>query len=159
MAARPVPVSFAGAPLLRLRALQRLRGPTLNVRFADAMAFTGVVPEAVNGRLAMLGFVAAAGAEFGGGAGTPTQAAAPGSATAPLGGHALDSADWLSDPLARRRHHLGAGDRVRRAHRRDCCAPFGGVAHPRLGWLEGAGRWALHQCVPALLLSRISPAR
>ncbi|MEW5313759.1 MAG: hypothetical protein WDW38_005299 [Sanguina aurantia] len=38
--------------------------PPKAISIGDAMAFTGVAPETINGRLAMLGFVAAIGAEF-----------------------------------------------------------------------------------------------
>ena len=38
--------------------------PTPAISFGDVMGFSGLAPERVNGRLAMLGFVAAAGAEL-----------------------------------------------------------------------------------------------
>ena len=85
MAARPVPVSFTGAPPRRVRfaCVARSPQPTPNPHafvgpapraVADAMAFTGPAPETVNGRIAMLGFVAAAGAEL---SGNGARAAAP----------------------------------------------------------------------------------
>jgi hypothetical protein len=82
MAARPVPIGFGGtrprarwahlrgAPSLATEGGTGTRvapdaAPSLPRR-AEAMAFTGPAPETVNGRIAMLGFVAAAGAELSG---------------------------------------------------------------------------------------------
>ena len=87
MAARPVPVSFGGAArsaAVAARAVAAVWGPTPRgascvtppACAADAMAFTGVVPEAANGRIAMLGFVAAMAAELNG-AGTSSATAPP----------------------------------------------------------------------------------
>jgi hypothetical protein len=76
MAARPTPVSLAGAFETRTRAARRVfflahsaLAPPLTstlTRAADAMAFYGPVPELVNCRLAMVGFMAAGWQELAG---------------------------------------------------------------------------------------------
>merc|ERR1712113_815512 len=55
--------------------------PPKSVSFGEAMAFSGAAPEAINGRLAMLGFVAALGAEASSGETVFQQV---GDATAPI---------------------------------------------------------------------------
>ncbi|PNX58098.1 early light-induced protein chloroplastic-like, partial [Trifolium pratense] len=40
------------------------RSPKMSTKFSDLMAFSGPAPERINGRLAMIGFVAAMGVEI-----------------------------------------------------------------------------------------------
>ena len=113
MAARPVAVSFSGAPrsaAVAARVVAAVGAPRRAEahapRAADAMAFTGVVPEAANGRIAMLGFVAAMGAELNG-AGACGQSSA--TAPPPLGAQRTPQSNPRRPRLSMRCQHTATG--------------------------------------------------